>query len=74
LETYDESPGAYYESKGVASLNSVEWKTIVYVNLDIINKEDLALRRYQHHIDVLCHTKFVRNWAGCINYNETPWF
>jgi hypothetical protein len=70
LERYDESPGVYYESKGVANLYNVEWKTIVYVDLGKINNEVLALRRYLHHIDVLCHTKFVRNWTGCINYNN----
>jgi hypothetical protein len=61
LERYDESPGVYYESKGVANLYNVEWKTIIYVNLDKIHEEVLALRRYLHHTDVLCHTKFVRN-------------
>jgi hypothetical protein len=70
LERYDESPCVYYGSKGVANLYNVEWKTIVYVNLDKIHTEALALRRYLHHIDVLCHTKFVSNWAGCINYNN----
>jgi hypothetical protein len=64
LERYDESPGVYYESKGAANLYNVEWKTIVYVNVDKIHNEALAL----HHTDVLCHTKFVSNWAGCINY------
>jgi hypothetical protein len=70
LERYDESPGVYYESKGVANLYNVDWKTIVYVSLDTINNEVLALRRYLHHTDVLCHTKFVRHWTGCINYNN----
>lgn len=23
-----------------------------------------------HHTDVLCHTKFIRNWTGCTNYNN----
>jgi hypothetical protein len=70
LEKYDESPGVYYENKGVANLYSVEWRPIVYVELGKINNEVIALRRYLHHIDVLCHTEFVRNWAGCINYNK----
>lgn len=48
----------------------MEWKTIMYVNLDKINNEVLALRRYLHHEDVLCHTKFVRNWTGCTSYNN----
>jgi hypothetical protein len=70
LQRYDESPGVYYESKGVANLYSAEWRTIVYVDLGKINKEIIALRRYLHHIDVLCHTKYIRGWAGCINYNK----
>jgi hypothetical protein len=48
----------------------VDWKTTVYVNLNKINNAVLVLRRYLHHIDVLCHTKFVRHWTGCINYNN----
>jgi hypothetical protein len=58
LETYDESPGVYYDNKGVANLYNVEWKPIVHVNLDKIHNRALALRRYLHHIDVMLHSKF----------------
>ena len=34
LEKYDESPGIYYESKGVAVLYNIAWRTVVYVNLN----------------------------------------
>jgi hypothetical protein len=30
IEKYDESPGLYYENKGVAVLYNAVWKTIVY--------------------------------------------
>jgi hypothetical protein len=36
IESYDESPGVYYENKGVANLYIVEWKPIAYVNLSRI--------------------------------------
>jgi hypothetical protein len=42
----------------------------IYVNLDKINNEVLVLRRYLHHRDVLCYIKFIRHWAGSINYNN----
>jgi hypothetical protein len=45
-------------------------KPYIYINPDKINNEILALRRYLQHTDVLCHTKFVRNWTGFPNYNN----
>ena len=39
IEKYDESPGIYYESKGLAVLYNIEWKTVVYVNLNKIDSE-----------------------------------
>ena len=36
IEKYDESPGIYYENKGVAVLYNIAWRTIVYVNLTLI--------------------------------------
>jgi hypothetical protein len=70
IEKYDESPGVYYENKGMANLYNVEWKTIVYVNLNGVGNETLALRQYLHHIDVLCQTAFIRNWAGCTRFHN----
>jgi len=37
VEKYDESPGIYYENKGVAVLYNIAWRTVVYVNLDKID-------------------------------------
>jgi hypothetical protein len=37
IEKYDESPGIYYENKGVAVLYNIAWKTITYVNLNRID-------------------------------------
>jgi hypothetical protein len=65
IEKCDESPGVYYENKGMANLYNVEWKTIVYVNLNGASNETLVLRQYLHHTDVLCQTAFTKNWAGC---------
>jgi len=34
IERYDESPGIYYENKGVAVLYNTAWRTIMYVNFN----------------------------------------
>jgi hypothetical protein len=41
----------YCESKGIANMCNVEWKTILYVILDKINSKVLALRQYLHPTD-----------------------
>jgi hypothetical protein len=51
---YDESPGFYYENKGVTVLYNIAWSTTVYVNLNKIDNETLVLRQYIHHVDILC--------------------
>ena len=69
---YDESPGIYYENKGVAVLYNIAWRTIVYVNLNKINNETLALRQYVLHVDTLCQMTVIRNWTGCAHFgNDT---
>jgi len=58
VEKYDESPGIYYENKGVAVLYNIAWRTIVCVNLDKIDNETLMLRQYVNHVEILsddCH-------------------
>ena len=52
IEKYNESPGIYYENKGIAVLYNIAWRTIVYVNLDKIDNETLALRQY---VNMLTH-------------------
>jgi hypothetical protein len=39
LERYDESPGVYYETKGVAVLYNIAGRAIVYVDLNKIENE-----------------------------------
>jgi len=46
IEKYDDSPGIYYENKGIAVLYNIAWRTIVYVNLNKIDNETLAFRQY----------------------------
>jgi len=70
IEKYDESPGIYYESKGLAVLYNIEWKTVVYVNLNKIDSETLTLKKYVHHVDVLCHMSVIRNWTGCAHFGN----
>ena len=67
IEKYDESPGIYYENKGVAVLYNIAWRTIVYVNLNKID-ETLALRQYVQHVETLCQTTVIRNWTGCAHF------
>jgi hypothetical protein len=69
-ESYDKSPGIYYESKGTAVLFNVVWKIIVYVDLNNVNRETLALRHCVHHIEMLCQNSVVRNSTGCDHFNE----
>jgi hypothetical protein len=52
VETYDESPGMY-ENQGLATLYNIEWKTVVYVNLNNTDNETLALRKYVYHVDTV---------------------
>jgi hypothetical protein len=70
IESYDKSPGIYYESKGTAILFNVVWKIIVYVDLNEIDKETMALKQYVHHVELLCQTSIIRNWTGCAHFNE----
>ena len=70
IERYDESPGFYYENKGVSVLYNIAWRTIVYVNLNKINNENLVLRHYVHHVDILCQMTVVRNWTGCAHFGN----
>ena len=60
----------YYENKGMAVLYSVEWKTIVYVDIGKLDNDTLPLRQYVHHIDMLCQMSIVRNWTGCAHFND----
>ena len=70
VERYDESPGIYYENKGMAVMYNVEWKTIVYMDLSKFNNETLAIRQYVQHVDMLCQMSIVRNWTGCTHFND----
>jgi hypothetical protein len=70
VEKYDKSPGIYYESKGVAVLYNVEWRMVVYVNLNKIDNETLMLRQYVHHVQRLCQATIVRNWTGCVHFGS----
>ena len=69
VEKYDESHCVYYEHKGIAVMCSVEWRTIVYVDLSKID-DTLALRHYVHHVDMLCQMSIVRNWTGCAHFGD----
>jgi hypothetical protein len=70
IEKYDESPGLYYENKGIAVLYNMVWKTIVYVNLNKLDNETMVLRQYAHHVEMLCHMSIIRNWTGCAHFSE----
>jgi hypothetical protein len=70
LERYDESPGLYYESKGMAVMYNVEWRTVVYVDLSKFDNETLAIRQYVQHVDMLCQMSIVRNWTGCAHFYD----
>ena len=70
VERYDESPGVYYENKGVAVLYNIAWRTIVYVNLNKIDNEALILRQYVHHVDILCQMTVITNWTGCAHFSD----
>jgi hypothetical protein len=70
IEKYDESPGLYYENKGVVVLYNMVWKTIVYVNLNKLDNETMVLQQYVHHVEMFCHTSIIRNWTGCAHFSE----
>jgi hypothetical protein len=70
LEKYDESPGIYYENKGTAALYSEAWRTLVYVDLNQLDRETLALRQNIHHIEMLCHVSVLRSWVGCAHFGD----
>jgi hypothetical protein len=70
VERYDESPGAYYENKGVAVLYNIAWRTVVYVNLNKTDNETLVLRQYVHHVDILCQMTAIRNWTGYAHFGN----
>jgi hypothetical protein len=70
LEKYDESPEIYYENKGTAALYNDAWRTIVYIDLNKLDRETLALRQYIHHVEMLCHISVIRNWVGCVQFGD----
>ena len=70
IEPYNESPGIYYESKGVAVVYTNAWRTIVYVNLNKTDNETLMLRQYINHVDMLCQKTSIRNWTGCAHFDS----
>jgi len=39
IEKYEESPGVYYENKVVSELYNIEWRIVVYVNLNKIDNQ-----------------------------------
>ena len=53
IEKYDESPGVYYENKGVSVLYNIKWRTVVYVKLNKIDNQTLTLRQYVHHVELM---------------------
>jgi hypothetical protein len=59
VERYDGSPGVYYENTGRAVMYSVEWRTIVYVDIGKLDNDTLALRQYVQHVDMLCQMSIV---------------
>ena len=70
IEKYDESPGVYYENKGVAVLYNVALRTVVYVNLNKIDNETFVMRQYVHHVDMLCQMSIIRNRTGCAHFGN----
>jgi len=61
VESYDESPGIYFENKGQASLYNMEWRTIMYVNLKLMTNQMNTLEQYFSHINKLCRTVNIKN-------------
>jgi hypothetical protein len=65
---YDESPGTYYENLGEVALFNTEWKTMVYLNLNAMDRESERLEQYIDHINKLCLTTEIRNWRDCNHF------
>jgi hypothetical protein len=42
----------------------------VYVSLNKLDNETLALRQHVHHVDVLCQMTVIRNWTGCSHFGN----
>jgi hypothetical protein len=70
VERYDESPGIYYENKGVAILYNMAWRTIVYEDLGQHDNETLALRQYIHNVEMLCQMSVIRKGTGCAHFSD----
>jgi len=61
VESYDESPGNYFEKKGQASLYYMEWKTVMYVNLKSMTYQMDTLEQDFSHINEPCHKVDIKN-------------
>ena len=70
IEKYDESPGIYYENKGVAVLYNIEWRTNVYVDLIKTDNETIALKQYVKNFDVLWQNTVIRNWTRFAHFGN----
>ena len=70
IEKHDESPGIYYENRGVAVLYNNAWRIVVCVNLNRIDNETMVLRQYVQHVDALCQMTVIRNWTGCAHFGS----
>ena len=70
IDSYDESPGLYYELLGETTLYNSEWKTIVYVNLKETDSQTELLGQYIDHVNELCRTTEVQNWTDCNHFSS----
>jgi hypothetical protein len=71
VEEFEESPGLFYVDKGTVNLYSTSWKTVIYVNLGEEHIEIDSLRAYINHVDRLCSSVEIRNWAGCSQFRNS---
>ena len=55
---------------GAAVLYNIAWRTVVYVNLNKIDKKIIILRQYVHHFDPLCPMTVIRIWTGCAHFES----
>jgi len=70
LEKYYELPGIYFLDKGTASVYNTEWKTVVQVDVKLLDNNTVSLREYVDQMERLCKVNVIANWTACVHFRK----
>lgn len=71
LNTYQETPGVYFEDLGHVTLSTTTWTIVVYVPVQKTGSEIISLQQYAQYIDSICAKLTVKRWTACGYFSDT---